>query len=511
MSRPLFALVFLSIVIFTANSWGVPVFILDEAKNASCAYEMLASGDYVVPTFNGELRTDKPPLHYYFMMLGYSMFGKSEFSARLFSSIAGITTILGIYFFTKKYISAQAGFISGIILLSALMVAMEFHLAVPDPYLISLVFLGCLFLFDGFQNRSNSLYIGYLLLGFGVLAKGPIAIVLPALGVLIFLIISRQLKWPAIWAVRPFSGFVIILVVAVPWFYLVHLKTDGVWTEGFFLKHNVSRFTETMEGHGGFPMASVVIAFAVLLPFSVFVPQSVKYVFKEDNVYLKFCMASGFSVIVFFLFSQTILPNYIIPAIPFLAVIVGAWLSSEDSTYASARVSLLILLIISIAIPVVACFVLAQDKVLNQMSYLAYPLIILPIGIISGWIFGWFKRIKHMVSVIAITYMLTFLMLTYLILPGITAHNPVTASINIVGEKVYSFERFNPAFVFYHGVLKELTVEEIKAKLEHGEKFQIITRKDRLAKLQEIPGLNEVFRYRDLFENHTTIILETNH
>ena len=47
------------------------IYILDEARNSEAAREMFVSGDYLVPYFNGELRTDKPPLHYYFMILGY--------------------------------------------------------------------------------------------------------------------------------------------------------------------------------------------------------------------------------------------------------------------------------------------------------------------------------------------------------------------------------------------------------------------------------------------------------
>ena len=52
-----------------------PVSILDESKNVEAAREMIESGDYWIPKFNGELRTDKPPLHYYFMVIGMKLFG----------------------------------------------------------------------------------------------------------------------------------------------------------------------------------------------------------------------------------------------------------------------------------------------------------------------------------------------------------------------------------------------------------------------------------------------------
>ncbi len=75
-----------------------PIYILDEAKNAQCAREMLQHNDWVVPTFNGELRTDKPVLHYYFMMIAYKVFGINEFSARFFSAILGVLTVIITYY-----------------------------------------------------------------------------------------------------------------------------------------------------------------------------------------------------------------------------------------------------------------------------------------------------------------------------------------------------------------------------------------------------------------------------
>ena len=68
--------------------------MVDEARNSECAREMSELGELVVPSFNYELRTDNPPLHYYFMMLSYEIFGVNEFAARFFSSIFGALTIL---------------------------------------------------------------------------------------------------------------------------------------------------------------------------------------------------------------------------------------------------------------------------------------------------------------------------------------------------------------------------------------------------------------------------------
>jgi 4-amino-4-deoxy-L-arabinose transferase-like glycosyltransferase len=61
-----------------------PIYILDESKFAEADREMLVSGDYWIPTFNGSLFVDKPPLQYFFMMLGFKIFGINPLGALFF-------------------------------------------------------------------------------------------------------------------------------------------------------------------------------------------------------------------------------------------------------------------------------------------------------------------------------------------------------------------------------------------------------------------------------------------
>lgn len=69
-------------VLFWVGLSSFPIYIVDEARNAQAAWEMYAGGEWIVPTFNGGVRTDKPPLHYYGVMVGYLIFGKTAFAAR---------------------------------------------------------------------------------------------------------------------------------------------------------------------------------------------------------------------------------------------------------------------------------------------------------------------------------------------------------------------------------------------------------------------------------------------
>src|SRR3954468_20902218 len=85
-------LVALSALTFFTNL-GVPaLWDRDEPRNAGCAREMLARGDWGVPMFNGELRTPKPVLLYWLMMPAYAAFGDPEFAARFWSAALGVGT-----------------------------------------------------------------------------------------------------------------------------------------------------------------------------------------------------------------------------------------------------------------------------------------------------------------------------------------------------------------------------------------------------------------------------------
>ena len=137
----IFAVLAAALVSFTFLN-AYPISILDEAKNAEAAREMWVSGNYWVPTFNGELRTDKPPLHYYFMLLGFKLFGTTVLGARFFSAVMGFVMLLATFGFARRHLGETVAKTTLLILVGSFFFMQEFHLAVPDPYLIAFVTLG---------------------------------------------------------------------------------------------------------------------------------------------------------------------------------------------------------------------------------------------------------------------------------------------------------------------------------------------------------------------------------
>jgi len=182
MTKNKFVLVaLLATLVYGWNYWGTSIYILDEAKNAGCAAEMMQRGDWIIPMFNNEFH-DKPAVQYYFMMAAYSVFGVNAFSARFFSVMFGVLTVMSVFWFTRRILNERVAFYASLLLISSLQMAYQFRMAVPDPYLLFFLTSGFFSFYVGYiENRSGFLYAFYASIGMGFVAKGPIAFALPGL------------------------------------------------------------------------------------------------------------------------------------------------------------------------------------------------------------------------------------------------------------------------------------------------------------------------------------------
>src|SRR4030043_967795 len=176
--KELFVVFFIPAILFFYRLDALPLYIVDEARNAEAAREMLERSDFLVPTYNYELRTDKPPLHYWIFILAYKLLGVNELSSRIGSAIIGVATVLLVYFFAARILNKKIALVSALILPTCLCSFLIFRMAVPDPYL---VFFNTLALFSFYLSTSKPFYtyVFYICLGLGTLTKGPVGFILP--------------------------------------------------------------------------------------------------------------------------------------------------------------------------------------------------------------------------------------------------------------------------------------------------------------------------------------------
>lgn len=506
---------FIAFVICSLDIWGPSIYILDEAKNATCAREMMDQGEIFVPTFNYELRTDKPPLHYFFMMLAYKLFGVNAFSARLFSAIFGALTVLITYLFTKRLHNHRSALLASVVLIASTHFALQFHLAVPDPYLVFFITLACFSFIYGFiKDNFWFIYLAYLSIGLGVLAKGPIAIALPGLTLLVYLLMSRRFNLLTIFQFKPISGLALAFVICGWWYAGAYFVTEGAWTRGFFVEHNLERFADPKEGHGGFFFLTWIYVLVGMLPFSVFIPQAFKNWWKSrKDDFVFFCGLAALVVIVFFTISDTKLPNYTVPAYPFLAVLIGVYLSNIISKKISTRayrISVLLLIIISALLPAVIYFGLQATPAFEHLKGEAIWLIGCTLFASAGQYLH--MRGKKVTSLIALSLAFIWFSIIFfaVIFPKVDAENPVRKSwkkIDPSHEFAY-FQRFNPSFSFYlKKPIKDVgTVEEVIEFFKENPDGYVISRSDYSKKLEKLDQLKLIINEHDLFETKNTMV-----
>lgn len=481
-------LIFLAAVVLCfVNLGGHSIFILDEAKNAEAAREMWESGNYIVPFFNEELRTDKPPLHYWFMLVAFKFFGVNAFAARFFSAFFGVMTILSTYHFTQKFLNRRIAAISGFVLCASFFFIQEFHLAVPDPYLIFFVSFSLFSFYDfyKFGTRSSWLYL-YLTLGLGVLAKGPVALALPGLIILIFILWKKELNKTFFQEFKPFLGGLITLAIAAPWYWKVHQLTGGAYTKGFFLEHNFSRFGNEMEGHGGWFFITWIFVILGLLPFSFYIIQTFSQTWKNKKThdFILFSLIVAIVFIGFFSISSTKLPNYTMPSYPFIAILTAFYLNRVIEGKTSVKyykISLWVLFGVAVLIPVAGYIVLTEVETgMYAHRYFSILLLILPFGV--GLALFYLKKRKITESIIAtgLTFMFFTLELFQFIYPRLITETPSIQAAEIISKETPAllYRGYDPSLMF--NLQRTFPVSNEKEKtleiLENNPETLIITK-----------------------------------
>src|SRR5690606_23960929 len=133
-------------------------------------------------------------------------------------------------------------------------------------------------------------------------------------------------------------------------------------------------------------------------PFSFFAPQAVTRAWKKrrDESFALYCLVVVIVIVVFFAFSRTILPSYVEPALPFMALLLGHYFNRrKKAVFKTAIWSGMVYLIISLLIPMIALIALQHEEGLSDLSYVAGFCIILTLGGIVGLVFILEKKLMQ--------------------------------------------------------------------------------------------------------------------
>ncbi len=328
-------LVGFSILLFFFGLDGRDFWAPVEPRYAEIARGMFAKGQWIVPTVNGDLYTDKPILYFWLVLLVSKLFGAvNEWSLRLPAAMGGVGFVLTTYGLGKEFFSARAGALGAAILATSMRVIWESRWAHIDMLFGCFFGLSIYFAARWLFRRGDSyeILLAYAFMALATLAKGLIGVVLPALLLISFVIARRD--WRMIAAAKLPLGIPLFLLIAAPWFFLVSQATDGEWLADFLYIHHFQRYLAG-TGHRQ-PFYYYFATLPVdLLPWTIFViPALVAYwpyrrVCREPV--LQFFVLWFLTVFLFFSFSDTKRELYLVPLLPTLALLLGNYFNDLSS------------------------------------------------------------------------------------------------------------------------------------------------------------------------------------
>jgi len=304
---------------FLLGLGAMPLFDLDEGAFSSATMEMLQRGDYITTYMGGELRFDKPILIYWLQALSVSGFGLNEFALRLPSALCAIAWCWVVFRFVRTYLDQSRAVAAALLLAMSLVVSVIARAATADALLNLWL---CLAICDAYRLLNtptpgkfiaNPLVLrAYLWVGLGVLAKGPVAILVPLAVAFLYALCARRWQHLLRLLFNPL-GWLICLGVFMPWYIAEYHAQGQLFIDGFLFKHNLSRFNSTMEGHGGHLYYYLPVSLLVFMPVcGLFLQLVFKLRRFVDDDLSRFCWIWFGFVLVFFSFSNTQLPHYLL-------------------------------------------------------------------------------------------------------------------------------------------------------------------------------------------------------
>jgi 4-amino-4-deoxy-L-arabinose transferase-like glycosyltransferase len=309
----------------------------DEPRYAQVAREMLDRHDWITPTLNGKPWLEKPPLYYWQATLAYSALGVSDVSARVPSAVDATLLVVAFYLFFRR-------FRRGVEVDAALMTASSAAIvgyaraASTDMPLAATFGMGMLAWWAWREGgRRAYLALFYIFMALGTLAKGPVAPFLAAVVICLYAWTAREFRLVLKTAWIP--GILLFFIVSLHWYIAVQIQNPQFFHE-FFLEHNLARFATNLYHHPEPFWYYLPVSLVALLPWTVFVIlafiQPVRAWWSERNAATEesdlelqlnlFACCWLVVPVVFFSFSRSKLPGYVLPAVPAGAVLLADYL-----------------------------------------------------------------------------------------------------------------------------------------------------------------------------------------
>jgi 4-amino-4-deoxy-L-arabinose transferase-like glycosyltransferase len=356
-------LIVLGLPIFFVGLGSPALYDPHEALYAEVAREMVVRGDWLTPHLNGTRYLDKPPLFYWLIAIAYTVFGVSEFSARLPIALAALGGVVVTWGIARHLFDGRIAALAGLVLTTSVGYFVFSRQLLPDivfALFTTLAFYGFLRAIEPDRSRRPWAILAYMSLALAVMTKGFLGLF--PLGVMA-IYVGLVGRLPALRTLISLWGSVLFCLLIAPWHLLIGWQNEAYFWH-YFANEHFLRFLGRR-----YPVDFIalplpiffLVLFLWLLPWSPYLalaiphqwPQLGKRRAREDAGYLFVLLWAGMYLF-FFSLSRARLPQYSLPAMPALALLIGISLDERFTGRVSSTRGLLIATAVSVLLPALA-------------------------------------------------------------------------------------------------------------------------------------------------------------
>lgn len=331
-------LLLVAAALFAPGFASLPPMDRDEPRFAQATRQMLETGDAVAIRFQGEARNKKPVGIYWMQAavveaaeaMGVPAARATIALYRIPSLAGAVLAVLLTYAAGVAFTTRRAAFVAAVLLASTILLGVEARLAKTDAVVAATVAAAMAVLARAWFNRDEpgfrlgwgAVLAFWVAIGVGILVKGPITPAVPLLAAVILAWSDGSAGW--LRRLRPWTGLLVVLVVVLPWFVAIGLKTGGAFFSEAVGQDMLAKVGSGQEAHGAPPGTYLAAFLATGWPLAPFLLLALPFAWRlRRDPGVLFCLAWAIPMWLVFEAVPTKLPHYVLPLYPALALLVG--------------------------------------------------------------------------------------------------------------------------------------------------------------------------------------------
>jgi 4-amino-4-deoxy-L-arabinose transferase-like glycosyltransferase len=377
------------VIALSIHIGGFPLLDPDEGRNAEVGREMAATNDYVMPRLDGLPYLDKPIVYFAAEAAVMEVLGPTEVAARLPAFLFTLATAAFLWWFAKRVWGSEEAIIVGIVFLATPLAVGFSRTVIFDSALALFITMATAFLYLACEENTRKwTSLAWLAIGLGVITKGPVAIALPLLVAIPYAIWRKRFR--ALWS---WGGLALFVLAIAPWVWAISLAIPD-FLHYVVVTETAQRLATKALKRTGPPWFFLPYLIGGALPWSIVLLGSPRAIDRRDRstIYMLLWIAIP---LIFFSISLSKRPQYILPLMAPVALLVARiWRDARIGSRAAA----VVMLVLGLALVVAPPFLHLRAEYGDAARFSA---IALGVGLLIGGALGFVTR--RDISLVALT------------------------------------------------------------------------------------------------------------